>query len=62
MKKLFFFGGIALVATWIAGFFLGMLSGVWHILLFLGVLFYLRSMMIVDLSDASTTKLENGDN
>ncbi|MEO6613533.1 MAG: hypothetical protein ABIT05_16170 [Chitinophagaceae bacterium] len=59
MKKIFFLLSLVLITAWIAGVFLWRLSGFGHSLLMVGILFYLRSMMIVEIPPAGEPKLEN---
>ncbi len=59
MKKIFFLLSLVLITLWIAGLFLWKLSGFGHSLLMVGILFYLRSMMIVEIPRPGEAKLEN---
>lgn len=53
MKKLLFLLSLVLITVWIAGFFLLNSSPVMHIFLFLSVLCYIRSIMIVEVQPRS---------
>jgi hypothetical protein len=59
MKKAFFLLSLVLITLWIAGVFLWRLSGFGHSLLMVGILFYLRSVMIVETPPAGGSELEN---
>ncbi len=50
-KKIFLLLSLALITVWVAGFFFTGSSPVIHSFLFLAVLFYLRSLMIVEVPD-----------
>jgi len=51
MKKLLLFFSLVSMFAWIALVFMFRLSGFVHILLFVSILFYLRSLMLVEPTD-----------
>ena len=62
MKKMFLLLSLVLITAWIAGVFYWKMPGVVHIFLFLAVIFYLRSLMLVETPVNSATKLESTEN
>ena len=58
MKKLFLLLSLVSISTWIAAVFLIRLSGFIHVFFLLAVLFYLRSLMLIERVPEAGPELE----
>jgi len=57
MKKMFFLLSVLFITAWAASFFIGHLTGAVHMLAPLSVIFYLRSLMVVEMPENNGTEL-----